>query len=62
MRVKGEVCPSLGKDLEEATASRSGELNRNVDTTQETAEVSGKSNDHGGQELQRQAVTRKRRT
>ena len=37
-------------------------LTRNVDTAQKTADVSGKNNDHAGQELQRQAVTGKRGT
>jgi len=32
---------------------QSSALTRNVDTTPKTAEMSGKSNDHGGQEFQR---------
>jgi len=52
--------PRFGNDLvEEATASSQARLARNVDATQESAEVSGKSNDYDGHELQRQAVSRK---
>jgi hypothetical protein len=43
-----------------ATANWSSELARKVDATQKTAEVSGKSNDHYGQEFQRRVVWRKR--
>jgi hypothetical protein len=43
-------------------APRPSELTENVDPTQESAEVTGKSNDHGGEEFQGQVVTWKRGT
>ncbi len=37
-------------------------LDRKIDTTHETPDVSGKSHNHDGQDLQRHAVTRTRST
>jgi hypothetical protein len=41
------------KPQQTTNRKRSSALTRNVDTTQKTAEMSGKSKDHGGQEFQR---------